>query len=156
MNSDTLRLQAEARLRKALEDRDQTERAVTFPPCEMQERDPDSPDAMRFNAGKPKWHLLPLWLLEPVVEVLEYGAKKYAPYNWMKGGDVSTPLDSMTRHCVSLQCGEWVDSESGLPHAAHIAVNALQILCWYKERKARSGGVRGWEWIDQMHSDTTT
>lgn len=85
----------------------------------------------RFNAGKPKMHLLPMHLLVSTVRVLEYGAEKYAAWNWAKGMDWSIPLDCMTRHMMALQRGEMHDAESGQPHWAHIICNAIMLEHFY-------------------------
>lgn len=81
--------------------------------------------AMRFNTGKVQLHLIDLNALEPMAKVLEFGAKKYAAWNWRKGMPISKTLDSMLRHISALQRGEYVDQESGLPHIGHIQCNAL-------------------------------
>jgi hypothetical protein len=36
----------------------------------------------RYNTGKTRWSLVSWKALVPMVEVLEFGAKKYAPFNW--------------------------------------------------------------------------
>ena len=40
----------------------------------------------RFNQGKLRWSLVHFKSLEPLVRVLEFGAKKYGDYNWQKEG----------------------------------------------------------------------
>ena len=55
----------------------------------------------RFNEGKLKWSLVPQSALEPMVRVLEFGAKKYASHNWMKGLSVVEICESMKRHLDS-------------------------------------------------------
>jgi len=80
----------------------------------------------RANGGKPQWHLLPIHLLKGVVDVLAYGAKKYAPWNWAKGGPWSTPFDSACRHLWSWYwLGEDTDSETGLSHLDHAITNLI-------------------------------
>lgn len=83
----------------------------------------------RYNNGKPKWSLVPQSALLPMVAVLEYGAEKYAPHNWMKGLKVTEICESMKRHLDAFMEGELVDSESGLPHVGHIQCNAM-FLAW--------------------------
>lgn len=82
----------------------------------------------RSNAGKPRWTLLPLDALAAVVEVLEMGARKYAPRNWEKGLSWSETADSLLRHLVTWHRGERFDPESRQPHLAHVACNALFLL----------------------------
>ncbi len=81
--------------------------------------------ALRFNEGKPKWTLVHFESMVPLVRILEYGAKKYAPYNWKKPMSRSDILDSMQRHMAKLIDGDENDEESGLPHIGHIMANAM-------------------------------
>ena len=39
----------------------------------------------RYNTGKIQWSLVDFDSLEPMVRVLEFGAKKYDAHNWKKG-----------------------------------------------------------------------
>ena len=45
--------------------------------------------SLRFNEGKLKWSYVHYPSIEPLVTVLMFGAKKYAPNNWKIGGNVS-------------------------------------------------------------------
>jgi hypothetical protein len=55
-----------------------------------------------------------------------YGATKYAWKGWRGVPDgVNRYTDAMVRHLAAEAKGEVLDSESGLPHAWHIAWNAL-------------------------------
>lgn len=81
--------------------------------------------ADRFNKGKRKWSLVHFKSVEPMVEVLEFGAKKYSPNNWKKGLDKQEILESMQRHLAALMDGEQVDEESGISHMGHIMCNAM-------------------------------
>lgn len=81
--------------------------------------------AMRFNEGKLQWSLVHYKSLEPMIRVLEFGAKKYAPKNWQKPMDTMKILESMQRHLASLMDGEEIDSESGISHMGHIMCNAM-------------------------------
>lgn len=81
--------------------------------------------AMRFNDGKPKWSYVHYASLVPMIRVLEFGAIKYAPFNWQKPMPTTEILESMQRHLAALMDGEEVDKESGLPHMGHIQANAM-------------------------------
>ena len=81
--------------------------------------------ALRYNALKPKWSLVHYKSLLPMVEVLEFGAQKYAPENWKKGLDKKEILESMMRHLAALMDGEKNDKESGISHMGHIQCNAM-------------------------------
>ena len=85
--------------------------------------------AERHNEGKIKWSLVPFRALEPMVQVLMFGAKKYSPDNWKKGMKYTIIYDSMQRHLTSFMEGEENDSESKLHHVGHILCNAL-FLSW--------------------------
>lgn len=89
---------------------------------------------LRFNSNKPKWSLVPQSALLPMVEVLEFGAQKYAPYNWMKGLSVKEICESLKRHLDAFMEGENNDKESLLSHIGHIQCNAL-FLSWMMENK---------------------
>jgi len=81
--------------------------------------------SLRYNEGKEKWSLVHFKSLKPMVDVLEFGAKKYSPDNWKKGLDRNEILESMMRHLTALMDGEEIDKESGLPHIGHIQCNAM-------------------------------
>jgi len=76
--------------------------------------------AIKHDAGKPDYSLLPLSHLEPAVRALEFGAKKYTRDNWKNGfGGTARPLASALRHLAAFQNGERVDAESGVSHIGH-------------------------------------
>lgn len=80
---------------------------------------------LRYNDGKPKWSLVPMKALVPMVDVLMFGAKKYSPWNWTKGLTYTSIIDSMQRHINSFMDGEDNDRESKLTHVGHILCNGL-------------------------------
>lgn len=82
--------------------------------------------ARKDDAGKAPWSLLPWDSAAKVVDVLEYGCRKYSARDWEKGMEWSRLHDAMFRHMfLWFQMGEQFDAESGLPHLAHIACCAL-------------------------------
>lgn len=81
--------------------------------------------SLRYNKGKLKWSYVNFEALEPMVEVLMFGAEKYAPKNWQKGLDLEEILESMMRHLTALIDGEEVDPESGISHMGHIQCNSM-------------------------------
>lgn len=85
---------------------------------------------LRFNDGKDRWDLLPIDATESVVKVLTRGAQKYAARNWERGMNWSICQASMMRHLAAWSKGERIDKESGLPHMAHVACNALFLLAY--------------------------
>jgi hypothetical protein len=80
---------------------------------------------LRYNTNKRKWSLIHFKSLEPMVEVMEFGAKKYARDNWKDGFDRFEILESLQRHLAKLFDGEEIDQESGLHHIGHILCNAM-------------------------------
>lgn len=85
----------------------------------------ESEKALRYNEGKAKWSLVHYNSMLPMIKVLEFGALKYAPRNWMKPMDLTEILESMQRHLASLMDGEEIDKESGISHMGHIQCNAM-------------------------------
>ena len=81
----------------------------------------------RDNGEKPPITMVleATYAIEGIARVLQFGAKKYGRRNWMKGLKYTEIMDSSDRHELALLRGEDTDSESGLPHADHIACNAL-------------------------------
>lgn len=67
--------------------------------------------------------------LEAVAQVTTFGAAKYTPSGWRSVRDgEGRYTDALLRHLLAHLSGERVDPESGLPHAAHVAWNALAVL----------------------------
>lgn len=60
--------------------------------------------------------------------VFEYGAKKYAAWNWAKGMNWSVPIGCFARHALAVIGGEENDPESGLPHRGHMACNLRMLM----------------------------
>jgi len=66
--------------------------------------------------------------LRDAARVFEYGAKKYAAWNWSKGMAWSVPVACAARHLLAGAEGETLDPESGLPHTGHVVCNVLMLL----------------------------
>jgi len=87
-------------------------------------------EGMKHDDGKLMWDLLPLDAVEQIVEIMTYGAKKYAPNNWQKVRS-NRYYAALMRHLVAEYKGEDYDIESGFLHLAHAACNILFLL-WKK------------------------
>jgi len=83
------------------------------------------PRADRFNTGKRQWSMVDFESLEPMVEVLEYGANKYSKDNWKQGLPVLEICESLLRHTFAFMAGEDKDPESGLSHIGHMMCNLM-------------------------------
>lgn len=94
-------------------------------------------EAVKADAGKPDWSLVPFEALEGMVNVLEFGAKKYSRNNWQTGGGFrwTRVLASCLRHIFAFMRGEDVDPESGLSHISHAQCNLL-FLAYYIRNKS--------------------
>ncbi len=96
--------------------------------------------ALRANAGKVNWSLLPFQYLEGVVRVLMKGAIKYKLHNWRKGMPWSEAYNSAQRHLVKFQAGQDIDEfdDDGRPgtmeHHIDCAIcNLLFLRAYIKE-----------------------
>jgi hypothetical protein len=81
-------------------------------------------EGMKFDKDKPQYHLIDTKTLEALATVLTYGAKKYAPNNWMLVEPFNERYyDALMRHLLAWKKGEMNDEESGLPHLWHAITN---------------------------------
>ncbi len=114
---------------------------MTFPigyKCQMpfgHDGDCQPPKGRKFDQSKMRPSLLPWLAIKSVIQVLEYGAKKYAPNNW-RGVTPERYADALHRHMIDWQLGTRIDEESGLPTMAHIATNALFVL-WFDLQESK-------------------
>ena len=93
----------------------------------------------KFDGEKPDWSLLDLNILEDMVKVLTFGAKKYERDNWKyvdQGED--RYYAAMMRHMIAHRSGEKLDPESGLPHLAH-GMCCLTFLSWLNQNEKEEG-----------------
>jgi hypothetical protein len=83
--------------------------------------------SIRKNSGKAENSNLDPRFIELMAKLLTdvERAGKYSKFNWAKGNYFSIPLDSLERHLAEIKKGNFIDEESGLPHAVHIAVNSM-------------------------------
>lgn len=89
----------------------------------------------KHDAGKLRYSLLPQGTEEAILQVLEFGAKKYGANNWQLLADAETRYyDALRRHLAAYNAGEALDADSGLPHLAHVLCNAAFLL-WFQQKK---------------------
>ncbi len=91
---------------------------------------------VKESKGKARWSLLPLGALEPVIEVLNYGATtKYSKDNWKKVPCKAPYADAIIRHWKKyFEDAEEFDAESGESHLAHLACDVLFLL-WDRQNQ---------------------
>jgi hypothetical protein len=91
----------------------------------------DAATGVKYDGSKRRYSLLPWAAVRSVVDVLEYGARKYAPDNWRKVPDARRRYyDATMRHVDAWWAGELLDSESHLPHLAHAACCVIFLLAF--------------------------
>jgi hypothetical protein len=86
---------------------------------------------VRFDHGKVRHDLIPPEWDEVLAMILTLGAEKYAPRNWEKGMSYSRMIGSLKRHTNAYLSGEFLDTETGLPHLGHAAWNALALMSYH-------------------------
>ena len=89
---------------------------------------------IKYDSNKLQWALLPWGAMKVVVDVLMFGAKKYAPGNWKLVDNAEERYkEAAMRHLVAVLEGEWLDLESNKPHLAHLICCALFVLSLHKD-----------------------
>lgn len=91
---------------------------------------------------KLRWDLLPLDLIEKIVEVYHFGSKKYAPNTWkgLEDGE-NRYRAALLRHLTAHEKGELRDKESGLLHMQHLAWNAIALLYFATKKEKDNGDI---------------
>ena len=63
-----------------------------------------------------------------VIDVAEFGARKYAARGWKTVPNaIERYSEALLRHTLAYAAGELIDTDSKLPHLAHIAWNAMAL-----------------------------
>ncbi len=93
----------------------------------MEGRKDDGADGR--GAIKPRYDLLPPSAVEQIVQVLNFGAIRYADDNWQKVPQLEARYyAALQRHLTAWRKGEMYDTDSGLPHLAHAGCCLLFLL----------------------------
>lgn len=91
------------------------------------------------DKGKNRMGLVISGFIPALIEVCKigtFGANKYTVNGWQEvEGGYDRYEDALWRHWSSFKMGEANDPESGFPHLAHFAWNALAILTFYLKGK---------------------
>jgi len=90
-------------------------------------------EGKKYDGGKPRMGLIDRHFKRVLAEVLTFGAKKYAAWNWAKGMDWSRLIDAAYRHLDAWVDGENIDPESGISHLGHLAC-CVMFLTAYEAR----------------------
>ena len=97
----------------------------------------DFDQAAKSDAGKPRMSWMVWDILYDIVEVREYGNKKYGnPNNW-KTVEPERYWDAMLRHLIAelMEPGS-IDEESGISHWKHFCCN-VAFLSYFKHQKEK-------------------
>lgn len=89
----------------------------------------------KHDDGKLPYHLIPPEYLQAVAEILDFGAKKYAPRNWEKGMDWSRLYRAACGHLFDWFRKKGPDPETGKSHLWHAAC-CVMFLVVYEMRGA--------------------
>jgi hypothetical protein len=89
--------------------------------------------AVKLDAGKPAWDLIPFDALDELAKLYAIGAKKYDSRNWEKGFRWGRTFAAMMRHASlwftsKLRGEDGTDPETGLSHMVAVVWNALALL----------------------------
>ena len=94
---------------------------------------------MKFDSEKPRFSLLPKGAVNSIIDVLEFGAKKYDVDNWQQvKNSKERYYNAAMRHIDLWWNGEKFDKETGLHHLAH-AVTNLIFLKWFDDNESSEG-----------------
>ena len=91
------------------------------------------PEGKKHDTNKPRMDLLPFDALVEVAKVMAVGAEKYGDDNWRLVEPATRYEAALLRHYAAYKSNEVNDPETGLPHLAHMATNALFILARSKK-----------------------
>jgi hypothetical protein len=86
--------------------------------------------ALRYDAGKPRFDLIPPEALEALAAHYAAGARKYQDRNWEKGMLWCRCFGSLMRHAWAWLRGEDIDAETGSHHVIAVAWNAFALYAY--------------------------
>ena len=87
-------------------------------------------EALRYDADKPRFDLIPPEALVALANHYTVGSKKYSERNWEKGMDWERCFGSLQRHAWKWQAGENIDEETGSHHMIAVAWNAIALYVY--------------------------
>lgn len=91
---------------------------------------PDTAEGRKDDGGKPPLHLIAPDFLYAIAEILDFGAKKYAPRNWEKGMDWSRVYRAAIGHLFDWFMRKGPDPETGKSHLWHAACCIMFLVCY--------------------------
>lgn len=97
----------------------------------MSEEHANATEGLRFDAGKPRYDLLPPEAMDALAMHFAVGARKYADRNWEKGMSWGRCFASLMRHAWKWARGEEYDEETGSHHMICVAWNAFALFIYF-------------------------
>ena len=77
-------------------------------------------EGRKDDMDKLRWSLIPMGTMQEMVDVLEYGARKYGENNWKSVPQATQRYyDALMRHMDAWWRGERRDQETDRSHLAH-------------------------------------
>lgn len=105
---------------------------------------PDVKSGVKHDSGKPRWDLALVNAAQAEIDVLTYGAAKYADNGWRTVKPFRQRyFAAAMRHLWAWLRGEDRDPESGLPHLAHARCCLGFLLEQELEQEVEGCGVNG-------------
>lgn len=87
---------------------------------------------LKYDNDKLRYDLTQYDAMKGLIEILTFGATKYADRNWEKGIKWSRIIASLKRHLAAIERGEDYDPESGKLHADHVQCNAHFLAAYFR------------------------
>lgn len=92
---------------------------------------------MKKDKGKLRWDLVPWECVEPLVDILTFGAEKYSANEWQNVPNGPERYKAaLFRHLIAWCKGEKTDPESGRSHLHHALCNLVFMIYFEKHNKS--------------------
>lgn len=91
-------------------------------------------EGSKFDEGKLRFDLIPIYPLEELARVYTIGAKKYGDHNWRKGLKWSRVIRAGIGHFYSWIRGEQYDLEDGQHHLSSVAWCVFTLMQYEKDK----------------------
>ena len=107
-------------------------------------------DSFKDDKCKLQYDTVPPSFEEALALVLSFGASKYGKDTWqqVKNGR-ERYYSALRRHLAAWAKGEHLDTESGLPHLYHVAVNAL-FINYFDQQQLKQKETKDKEDLEKM------
>jgi len=83
---------------------------------------------LKYDGGKAPLYLISTYAMEELAKVLDFGQRKYAPFNWANGLHYSRVISAAKRHIANWEERQDIDPESNCHHLAAALCNLMFIL----------------------------